>query len=174
MMTPAAHPFIHWVQGTEIAYLATKTKWVFATAQSVHFMGLSILLGSITLLDLRILGFLRRIPIARLYGLIPLAITGFLIQLLTGIVMFSAEPLGYWTNAAFRLKLALIGVSGLNALWFWAFEHRRLANLPAEMPAGASAKIVATASIAIWALVITLGRFIPYLQGVALPWVPGG
>jgi len=169
-----AHPFIHWVQGTEIAYLATKTKWVFATAQSIHFMGLSILLGSIAVLDLRILGAWRSLPIERLYGLIPLALFGFAIQLATGIVMFSAEPLGYWTNAAFRLKLALIGIAGANALWYWLFEHRRLARLPAGASAGRTAQAVAATSIALWILVITLGRFIPYLQGVTIPWVPGG
>jgi len=170
----ASHPILAWVADTELAHLASHTRWVFAAAQSVHFMGLSLLLGSVTVLDLRILGWLRQIRIERLLSLIPLALGGFAIQALTGFVMFSAEPSRYWKNPGFRIKMALLVVAGLNALWFWLLEHRKLAALGGNDSAGLSARLVAATSIAIWIAVITFGRFIPYLDGIDLAWVPGG
>jgi hypothetical protein len=173
-MVAHAHPFLDWIAATQLGYLASKTRWVFATAQSIHFMGLSILVGAVTILDLRILGVLRRVPIDRLSGLIPLALIGFVVQVVTGVVMFSAEPARYWMNPGFRIKMGLLVIAGLNALWFWLAEHRKLVVLGASESPRLAAKLVAALSIGLWLLVITFGRFLPYLDGLDFPWVPGG
>ena len=159
-----AHIFT-WIQSTWLSEVARKSDWVFTTMETVHFMGLSLLLGSMAILDLRILGVLKRIPVSRLFALIPLAIIGFTIQFLSGVTMFSAEPSKYWGNIGFKIKMALILLAGLNALWFWIFEHGDLKKATPQAAIQPSAKVVAALSIAIWLLVLTFGRIIAYLDG---------
>lgn len=133
--------------------------------ETVHFMGLSLLLASVAILDLRILGVVKRIPIPKLFDLIPLAIIGFLVQLVSGVTMFSAEPAKYWGNIGFKIKMVLVVLAGLNALWFWLFEHKSLRDAPPRQAIGTSAKVVAVLSLFIWLLVLTFGRIITYLDG---------
>ncbi|HEY0746023.1 MAG TPA: DUF6644 family protein [Steroidobacteraceae bacterium] len=162
-----AHIFA-WIQSTWLSEFARKSDWLFTTMETVHFMGLSLLLGSMAILDLRILGILKRIPVAKLLSLIPIAMVGFGVQLLSGITMFSATPAKYWGNLAFRIKLLLIGLAGLNALWFWIFEHRRMQTAAAREAINPAAKAVAALSLILWLLVLTFGRIITYLDGFEL------
>jgi len=170
----AVSALLHWLAHSQLNELASHTRWVFAAAQAIHFMGLSVLLGAVTLLDLRILGLARNVAIARLFGLIPLALVGFGVQLITGVIMFSADPSRYWSNPGFRIKMLLIVLAGLNALWFWLLEHRRLQQLQPFTAAPPSAQVVAAISILVWILVIAFGRFLPYLDGIELRWLPSG
>ena len=154
-----------WIHTTWLSQVAGKSDWVFTTMETVHFMGLSLLLGSVTILDLRILRIIKRIPIAKLFELIPLALIGFGIQFASGVTMFSAEPAKYWGNIGFRIKMALVVLAGLNALWFWIFEHKQLLNAPPGEEVRVSAKVIAALSLGIWLLVLTFGRIITYLDG---------
>ncbi len=157
-----------WIHTTWLSQVASESKWLFTTMETVHFMGLSLLLGSVAILDLRILRVVKRIPVEKLFDLIPLAIVGFVIQLLSGVTMFSAEPAKYWGNAGFRVKMLLIALAGANALWFWIFEHGELKAAPPGQNIRASAKVVAAISLALWVLVLTFGRIITYLDGFEL------
>ena len=154
-----------WIHTTWLSQVAGKSDWVFTTMETVHFMGLSLLLGSIAILDLRILRVIKRIPVAKLFDLIPLAIAGFAIQLVSGVTMFSAEPAKYWGNFGFRVKMVLIALAGLNALWFWIFEHKDLKHGAAGQEIRTSARVVAALSLGLWLLVLTFGRIITYLDG---------
>lgn len=157
-----------WIHTTWLSQLAGKSDWVFTTMETVHFMGLSLLLGSMAILDLRILRVIKRIPVAKLFDLIPLAIAGFVIQFISGVTMFSAEPAKYWGNLGFRIKMALIALAGFNALWFWIFEHRALKTGAAGQEIKTSAKVVAGLSLGLWLLVLAFGRIITYLDGFEL------
>lgn len=153
-----------WIETSWWGQLAATHGWIFGLAEMTHFMGLSMLLGAMAVLDLRVLRVLRRIPIARLLDLIPLAIVGFSIQLLSGGTMFASHPGDYWGNMAFRVKLGLIAVAGLNALWFWAFELAYIKQLGPGQEARTSAKVVAGLSLALWLVILTIGRLLAYLQ----------
>ena len=155
---------LDWIESSWFGHLAGKHGWVFGLAETMHFMGLSMLLGAMAVLDLRMLRVLRRIPIAKLLDLIPLAIVGFAIQALTGSAMFAAHPGDYWSNLAFRAKMALIVVTGLNALWFWVFELEHVRELGPGREARVSARVVAGLSLGLWLVILTIGRLLAYLQ----------
>src|SRR5436853_7580070 len=99
------------------------------------------------IVDLRLLGFLRRIPIRAALAFLPFVVIGFLINLATGIVFFSADPMMYWPNPAFKLKMFLILVAGLNALVFTFMEHRHALMLGPDETAGTVAKVTAGLSL---------------------------
>ena len=92
--------------------------------ESVHFLGLSLLIGAIGLFDLRLLGLAKRIPIAALHRLIPWGLTGYGINIVSGAMFLMTEPDQYIYNPAFHFKLLFMGVAGFNALAFYLLAYR--------------------------------------------------
>ena len=70
----ALQAYAAWVSTTWLHFFATNYKWVWATMETLHFLGLSLLIGVVGVFDLRVLGFARGLPLAPLYRLMPLAI----------------------------------------------------------------------------------------------------
>src|SRR5262245_19040345 len=91
------------------------TPWGWPIAESLHFIGLSLLIGTVGLFDLRLLGVARRIPIAAMHRLIPWGLVGFGINAVTGAAFLLAEPDQYVYNPSFHFKLLFIAAAGLNA-----------------------------------------------------------
>lgn len=139
--------------------------WVFPLAEILHFFGLCLLMGSILIVDARLLGFgAKRVSLDGVMALIPAAAVGLIVNFLTGIVFLCTYPENYWPSTAFRVKLAVIACGGLNALWFSRFEAPRLKGLAADAQVSLRTQVVAALSLAIWTAVIVLGRFLPYVS----------
>lgn len=144
----AASPFAEWAAGSAYAY-----PW----ANVVHVLALVLLLGGIGLVDLRLLGLFRALPLAGLArALTPLAVAGLLLLALSGSVLFAAEATDLAASGAFRLKLALIAAAVVNALAYrW-----RYGSMVAEP--GRVARIMALASLCLWTSIAVAGRMIAY------------
>lgn len=138
--------------------------WGMPTLETLHFMGLCVLFGTLMVVDLRLLGVARFIPMGPAMSFIPITIGAFSVNLLTGIGFLCADPFRYYPNVAFRLKMLLILLAGLNALWFQFVETPRLKGLKEGMPTGLSVKIVAAMSLVFWVGVIVCGRMMPYFE----------
>src|SRR4029434_859942 len=82
-----------------------RTAWAWPIAESLHFLGLSLLIGMIGAFDLRLLGVGKRIPIAAMHRFIPWGIAGFAINVCTGLLFVLTEPDQYIYNSSFHLKL---------------------------------------------------------------------
>ena len=78
------------------------SKWGWPAAESVHFLGLSLLIGCIGLFDLRLLGLGKRIPIAALHRLIPWGLAGYGINVVSGLAFLMTEPDQYIYNPEFH------------------------------------------------------------------------
>jgi len=141
--------------------------WVWPTAEIIHFLGMSLLFGTIGLLDLRILGVAKGLPIGQLERLVPWGILGFALVLFTGFLFVSGEqpsPLDFLQgNFSFRVKMTFILLAGLNALVFYVFGvSRKVDQLAPDADAGVGAKVIAAVSLVLWVGVICLGRLIMY------------
>jgi hypothetical protein len=80
-----AQPWELWVRATELHhFIAQNGMWLWPIFQTLHYFGLSLLLGTVGLFDLRVLGVGKAMPPAALHKLIPLGIAGFVLNLLTG------------------------------------------------------------------------------------------
>jgi uncharacterized membrane protein len=156
---------LHWIRDTWLGATVRQSRWIFATGEILHFIGLSLLVGGILIVDLRLLGFIRRIPVRAALTFLPFVIAGFLINLLTGIVFFAADPYMYWPNPAFKLKMVLILLAGLNALVFTIMEHRHALTLDPDETAGTFTKVTAGISLSFWLAVLLLGRLLPAFEG---------
>lgn len=160
-------PFLHWLHDSRLGVVTREYHYVFTTCLVLHFIGLSLLMGGMLIVDLRLLGFPRQLPIAAAMKFLPIAITGFLINLCTGVTMVSFDPLDYWLNPAFRIKMALVLLSGLNALWFTLVEHRQVLSQPSDQRTTIAVRTSAALSLFLWFAIIYWGRMIVAFQSSA-------
>lgn len=153
-----------WFSSTWIGETMRGTYWMWPLMENLHFLGLSVMLGALMVIDLRVLGLAKFIPMKPAMHLIPLALVAFFVNLLTGIAFFAGAPQMYASNVGFQWKMGLIVLAGFNALWFWFGEHARLVQLADGEDAQFQAKMIAGLSLIIWVGVIVLGRLIPYME----------
>ena len=154
------------IHDTWLGDFTRQNSWLFTLGLILHFFGLCTLLGSMLVIDLRVLGVARRIPMEGALALLPLAVGGFLLNLLTGSLFFCFDPFGYWQNPAFKLKLLSIAVAGANAVFFAAWWRRARAN-DVQYEAGGALKLSAALSLALWFATIVLGRLIVAFQNIS-------
>jgi hypothetical protein len=140
---------------------ARDSNWFFGFAEAVHFMGLCILFGSLIIVDVRLLGFLKQIPARTVTVFTRWAVIGFVLNAATGWVFFTATPAAYWGNPAFKLKMLLIVLAGLNALAFTYLAHGRLVAVGPNDDTPMVAKATAAMSLTLWLGVLVLGRLLP-------------
>lgn len=160
-----SHPFLQAVHDTWLGEVTRQNSSLFTLGLVVHFIGLCLLLGAMLVIDLRLLGVSKRLPIGAALSLLPIAIVGFGLNLLTGIMFFCFDPFGYWGNPAFKLKMLLVLIAGLNALVFTFTSHRKLASTAVDYAPGLAIKLSASASLLLWFAVILFGRLIVAFQG---------
>ena len=151
------------IETSALGYLVRDSIWLFPTAEILHFMGLSLLIGSLLVVDCRLLGVVHGFPVAAVYKFLRWSLAGFSINLVTGTMFFFSDPFRYYPNIAFRIKMLLILLAGLNALYF-AVKVRSNSALTEGGEAGTDIKTVSTLSLLFWLGVIILGRFIPYVE----------
>ena len=140
------------------------SQFAWPILESLHFMGMSVLIGTIGLFDLRLLGFARGVPYAALHRLIPLGIGAYTLNILTGLCFLSGTPDQYLWNPAFRFKLAFMAVAGLNVLFFYTRVFRRLQQLPSDAPPPFGARLAGAVSLSMWIGVMSAGRLLTFFR----------
>ena len=157
------HPFEPIPDG--FTNLMVANKWWWAAMMVMHFVGLSLIIGAVGAINLRIMGFAKELPVAPLHRLLPLAMIGLAINIVTGMLAFIGMPTYYTADIAFWFKLAALMLLGLNvAVFYLTGMFHRVARLGPGEDAAFSAKIVAASSLALWFAVIIAGRYIQHFE----------
>lgn len=137
--------------------------WGYAIAEMLHLMGVALLVGAITLTDLRLLGLSRALPVTLTEKyLLPWVWAGFALAVFSGISMFITDGKFLLDNAFFVSKLVLIAMAGLNAAFFQFRVCRGVARWNVLMAPPAAARLCAGLSIGLWFLAVACGRLIAY------------
>jgi hypothetical protein len=157
-------PWEAWVRSTELHAFVRHHAWLWPTCETLHYLGLSLLLGTVGVYDLRVLGMAKGIPPSALHRLIPLGIGGFVVNVLTGIVFFFGFPEQYAYNNAFRFKLAFMALAGVNVLVFYSTAFRELNALAAGADAPLRSKIITGVSLSSWVCVLVCGRLLTFFR----------
>ena len=157
------HDFALWVESTRISKALFDVTWLWPLCESLHFVGLCMLIGGAGLLDLRLLGLFRGVALRDVKALMPWAIGGFAVNAITGTLFLIMQPHLYLTSGIWWWKFSFIALAGLNA----AFFETRLAKPAlaldphADLPRGL--KVVGAFSLFCWFAVLYCGRMLPYL-----------
>ena len=156
---------VAWLEGTRLAWAMTGGyPLLWPVCETLHFVGLALLFGITGLLDLRLMGVVKGIPVARLQRLMPWAVAGFAINAITGVLFFIGASAQYVDNFAFWMKVLFIGLAGLNVLLFYVTGLARTANaLGAGDDPPPAARVVGAVSLLLWLGVMYWGRMLPFL-----------
>jgi hypothetical protein len=151
-------------QWLEASALGTwmRAGWGYPVANVLHLAGLVMLVGPILLLDLRLLGLWRNLPLPALSRLFTTsAIAGLLLLLVTGVMLFSADATTLVGNRLMQLKLVGVALAVVNALAFRLAFSRQLDQWTSHVPL--PARISAALSLMLWPAVMVAGRMIAYV-----------
>lgn len=145
--------------GRAVGNFIQNTPWTWIAAETLHFIGLSLLVGVVMLIDAKVFGFLPTITYATLDRLLPWAILGFGLNTVTGMLFYLAAPYQYVGNVAFFWKLGFLLAAGANTLWFtfdttWAREG---------YAAPFHSKVLAGTAIVLWVGVMYWGSMLPFI-----------
>ena len=156
-----------WLEALERSALGAtmrESSWLYPLAETIHLLGLATLVGCAVAFDLRLLGVSRHLPArAAARHLLTCARTGFAVAAVSGFLLFTADATALVGNPAFRWKLLLIALAGLNALRFHLGPYRRVESWDPGHPMPAGARLAAAVSLAAWIGAVAAGRLIAYV-----------
>ena len=138
--------------------------WLYPSVETVHIVGIALLVGSIVVLDLRLLGLSRSLPVRRLSAhILPWTAASFVLIIPSGLAMFVAHAGELIANPVFAVKMCLILLAGANAGVFHAGVFRSAGKWDVDVMPPLAARAAAAASLLIWISVIACGRLLAYV-----------
>ena len=151
-----APSFFEWLSTSPIANAMNGPEWAFPVVESLHFIGFAFSIGTIAIMDLRLLGLLlRRQPARELArDLNRYTLFGLGLMLITGPLMFSADAVAYHNNPSFQFKMVCLTI----ALLFHFTLHRK-----ATQSSGAWTRFAGALSLLLWTCVVAGGRMIAFV-----------
>ena len=154
------------VYDTAWATAIRESEVVFPVLETIHVLTLALIAGTISIVDLRLLGVvLTDVPAADIEcRIVPATWAGFAVMVITGSLLLGSEAAKLEHNPAFLTKLVLLLLAGSNVTFFQFFAHPRLVGLETGRAAPLVVRISAGLSLAIWAGVIAAGRAVAYFH----------
>lgn len=151
--------FATWLSETRLSLAMTDSPSAFPAIESLHVIAITLVVGSIMIVDLRLLGLASkdRDPRELIQSILPITWIAFAIALVTGSLLFSANPISYVANFYFLGKLLLLAAAGFNMLLFHLFTHRHLDRAEAVLP-----RLSGGASLLLWVVIVAFGRWIGF------------
>src|SRR5882672_11305433 len=125
---PEILTFCQWLERTSVSSGVRESLWLFPAIETVHLFGIILLVGSTVAFDLRLLGWAwREQAVSKLASrLLPWAWIAFAVQVVTGSLLFASEATKCYGNPAFRIKMLLLLLAGVNALVFHVTAYRKV------------------------------------------------
>jgi uncharacterized protein DUF6644 len=157
------HNFMAWLANTEWSTALHESQYAYSVIESVHVWTLCLFLGFAVILDLRLVGAIfRDVPVSQLARrVLPWMTVGFVIMVISGVVLFYAIPLRTYHNVFFRMKAVLLILAGLNAFVFHHGIYTKVAHWDLKVPPR-PARVAGFCSLALWAAIVFSGRLIAY------------
>ena len=154
-----------WLEQTPIGAAVRQSLWLFPAIETAHLLGMALLVVSVAAFDLRLMGLaapgVRISDLAR--RLFPWTWAAFLIQVVTGALLFASEASRMVVNPAFQIKLILIALAGLHAAIFRWIAGRDMPLWEQTAPIPLRGKLAGVISLALWVGVVAAGRWIGFL-----------
>jgi hypothetical protein len=155
--------FIEWVAATPLSLWINHSTWIWPFCETLHFIGLSLLLGATGFFDLRLMGFFKRVSIGAARDLMPLALAGFAVNAATGLVFLIGLPAQYANNRIWWYKVGFLVLAGLNALLYETRLSKRVLALAPGADTPPALKLIGLVSLVSWLAVLYCGRMLPFL-----------
>ena len=154
---------IEWLASTPWSIALHESLYMYTFIETAHVIGITLFVGTVVMVDLRLLGVaFREVPVSQMNArVLPWTLAGFVLMMATGVALFYAIPMRTWHSLWFRAKLGLMLVAAVNVWIFHARVERDRAAWDATAPP-LGARVSAVISMTAWIGVIVMGRMIAY------------
>lgn len=166
MSMPSILHVCQWIYSTPLSTGIRESPYWFPIIEGIHTLGITAVVGTVAVLDLRLLGVtMKRVPVSTVARqVLPWTWIGFSIMFVTGLLLSIAEAATNYFNWAFRIKLILLVLVGLNPLIFHLTVYRKVNSWDVAPVTPVRARAAAVCSLGLWASIIVAGRLIAYLN----------
>lgn len=149
---------------SSIGTLIRESETLFPWLESIHVLTIAVVVGTIVMVDLRLIGFSAHRRSARqlIVEMLPFTWVAFTVAVVTGVLMFLSNATGYFESMPFRIKLLAIIAAGINMAYFHATAYRQIVAWDNQLPPPNAARIAGFTSLGLWVLIVFLGRWIGY------------
>ncbi len=156
--------FLHWLNDTPFSIVMRESLWAEPVMETIHVLTLSLFLGFVVLLDLRLLDVsLRRKRVSEVFEqLNPGLFSGFAIMIVTGVLLFVADPVAFYSTLFFKLKMIMLGAAIVNVLLFNFTLGKRMMEWDHAPRTPFGVKLCGAASLLLWVSIVAAGRGIAY------------
>jgi hypothetical protein len=153
-----------WLQSWPISQSIRQSSWMFPAIECVHVIAITLVVGSVMIVDVRVLGLTStRKSISELsWEVLPWTWVLFAVAAISGAFMFAAKATAYFADAPFRIKMLLIAAAGLNMVCFHFGPFKTIRQWDRDVQPPALAKLSCGLSLTFWILVVAMGRWIGF------------
>jgi hypothetical protein len=158
--------FCAWLENTSVGTAIRQSTWLFPAIETLHVLATVIVVGSVTMLDLRLLNVAWRDRSIREVheDVLPWTWSSFAVAAIAGSLLFSSSATKYYHNLPFRMKMVLLVLIAINAAFFETRTYRRIGNSNDEARISFGAKIAGAVGIVLWIAVVACGRWIGFTK----------
>src|SRR5688572_1283964 len=156
--------WFEWLDTFESSIAIRESVRMYPFLLTSHVTSVTLFVGLVMMMDLRLLGLtFRKTPLSEVQRrLFPWQMIGMVISFGTGLALFYAQPMRFYTNIYFWMKMMMIGLTGVNALAFHRLTYRSVGEWDIDTPTPFGAKLSGAVSIVMWLSVVVIGRLIGY------------
>lgn len=156
--------FCQWLENTALGTSVRESIWEFPVIETVHLVGIILLVGSSSILDLRLMGLAfkeERVSILT-HRIVPWSWTGLVVEVVTGFLLFASQATRMSQNRAFQLKMMLLLLAGVNVLVFHSLACRSVGTWEEDVIPPISARLAGSLSLLLWFAIVSAGIWTPY------------
>lgn len=156
-----------WLEYSPVGEFVAISSWAFPAIESAHVVALVLVVGTIAIMDLRLLGLASKsCAVTELSKeTLPWTWVAFVAAVITGLLLFASNASGYAANLFFLWKMALIVLAGINMAIFHVFTWKSVHNWDVDCAVPLAGKIAGALSLIFWIVVVTCGRWIGFTLG---------
>lgn len=152
-----------WLENTSVATWVGESLWGYPFLLSLHAVGLAVVVGIFSMRDLRLLGVYRGIQPAAFVPLVKFAVIGFIINAISGFLLFTSQAVTFVNSTPFLLKISCVAAGMILAVILQSRLRGELSVTSGGVAISGSTKLIAFISLLIWMAAIVAGRLIAYL-----------
>jgi hypothetical protein len=155
---------LQYLYDTSLATAMREGASLFPWIEAIHVLAITLVVGTIAIVDLRLIGFSahRRSADRLISDMLPFTWGAFAVAVVTGTLMFISNAPSYWANTEFRVKLCLVVLAGLNMAFFHLTSYRKIGQWDEAPRPPVLARAAGLTSLVLWILVIVFGRWIGF------------
>ena len=155
---------LKWLETTPLSVFILESEWAFPSIESIHVIAIALVIGTISIVDLRLLGLAstKRGFTELSHEILPWTWLAFSAAAIAGLLLFISHATEYFDNTAFRIKLLLILLAGINMLYFHLFTCRNVSEWDRSSAVPMAARIAGGISLVCWIAVVGFGRWIGF------------